>query len=451
MKIRYTVFLSLFLTLQFAVNAQQSYMIDQIVGIVGTKPIKLSEVESEYYQQKAQGNTGISDLKCEVFESLLGQKLLVNQAMLDSVKVSESQVDAELTRTLNGAVAQLGSTEKVEKQYNKTISEIKEDLRDSYRDMQMARSLQSTIIEDVKITPTEVAEFYNNIPPDSIPTISTQVEVAQLGIYPAYSEQAILLAKEKLLELRKRILAGDKFQSLARMYSEDEGTAVRNGETGFISFNEVDPEYARAAFALKKAGDVSRIVESKAGYHLIQLVEKRADRINTRHILVKPKADPNAIIRAMQTLDSIALFIRRDSMKFEKAVMFYSQDLDTRFNMGLVSNPAYGGAKLDLENHLAPVDYNTVKKLKVGEISSAYEARDRMGKIIFKIITLKSITPTHKANLHDDYNMIQEYAKNQKKTKIMETWFVDKQRSSYIHVDESFKKCEFRTKGWIKE
>jgi peptidyl-prolyl cis-trans isomerase SurA len=430
-------------------QAQQKYVIDQIVGVVGNKPIKLSDIETEYNQQRAQGYVS-DNLKCEVYESLLGQKLLVNQAILDSVKVTDDQVESELNRSLNSAINQLGSVEKVEEYYHKSMSEIKEDMRESYRDITLARTLQSEIVDKIKITPSEVEEFYKKIPADSLPYINTQIEIRQLGIYPAFNEQAVLAAKEQLLDLRKRILAGEKFSVLAAMYSDDDGTRIRGGEAGFVTRAEVDPEYAKAAFALKKPGEVSRIVESRFGYHIVQLIERKGDKVNTRHILIKPKPDPNAVKRALEILDSIAMFIRLDSINFDKAVAFYSQDEETRNNGGLLVNNATGGTRFDLDQQLSPADYNAIKKLKVGEMSTPYESRDKNGKVFYKIVKLQSVIPAHRANLKDDYNMIQEYAKNQKKNKVLEDWFVDKQEAAYIYVDQMFQDCNFRSKGWMK-
>jgi peptidyl-prolyl cis-trans isomerase SurA len=430
---------------------QKTYMIDEILGVVGTKPVKLSEVETEYYQQKPNGQSGAFDLKCEIFESLLGQKLLIHSAIVDSVNITEDQVEADLNRAVNSAVEQFGSVEKLEEYYNKSVLELKDELRDSYRDRQRAQAMQRNIVENIKITPSEVADYYNSLPPDSLPYINTQVELSQIAQYPAFSDQAALLAKEKLLDLRKRILEGEKFSKLATLYSNDEEAAKRGGEIGFLPRNELDPEYAKVAFALKKPGDVSRIVESKFGYHIIQLIEKRGDRINTRHILVSPKPDPSAVIRTKQTLDSIALFIRRDSLSFEKAVIFYSADVDTRFNQGMVVNTAWGGTRLDLEQQLPPVDYNVVKKLKVGEISSPYETRDKNGKVIIKIVKLKNIIPAHRANLENDFYIIQEIAKNHKKMKMVDQWLASKQIGTFIFIDKTYHSCTFKSKGWVKD
>ncbi|HEY4785479.1 MAG TPA: peptidylprolyl isomerase, partial [Bacteroidales bacterium] len=284
----------------------QSYVIDQVVGVVGSRVLKQSDVENDALQAKAQGYEPEGDLKCVIFENELRQKLLVNQALLDSLPVSDSQVESELNNRLNNYIAQIGSAEKLEKYFNKTMADIKEDLRKSLREQMLAQAMQSKVVGDIKITPSEVEDYYNKLPKDSLPLINAQVEIAQLAMYPAYAEKNIQEVKDKLLDLRRRIIE-DKtdFSALAALYSEDPGSRPKGGEIGFLTKAELDPAYARAAFALSKPGEVSRIVESQFGYHIIQLIERRGDRVNTRHILMTPKPDPEAVKRVKEALDSI--------------------------------------------------------------------------------------------------------------------------------------------------
>jgi Parvulin-like peptidyl-prolyl isomerase len=448
MKFRYLVLLALFFTLQISIQAQQ-YVIDQIVGIVGAKYLKLSDVENEALQAKMQGYIASGDIKCEIFENELRQKLLVNQAMVDSLPLSDDQVESELTSRLNRNIAEVGSVEKLEKILNKSLPAIKEDLRKSLRDMMLAQSMQGKVVGDIKITPSEVEKFYNSLPKDSLPLINSQVEIAQIAMYPAYAEKNILETKDKLLDLRKRILAGTRFEALAALYSEDPGSRIRGGEIGFLTKAELDPEYAKAAFALSKPGEVSRIVESQFGYHIIQLIERRGDRVNTRHILMKPQPDLEAVKKVKQALDSIAMFLRNDSLKWDMAVAYYSADENTRFNKGFMVNPQTGGTKFEPEN-LSKEDYVAVKSMKLGEISGSYESHDSKGRIFYKIITLKSQTPAHRANLADDYYMLQEAAKNRKRESILDEWIKEKQKSTFISVNNSFQSCDFKSGGWIK-
>ncbi len=447
MKFKHTIILA-FLFFQVSLSAQQ-YVIDQVIGVVGSRLLKLSDVENEVIQAKAQGYMSSGDIRCEMFENELRQKLLENQAMLDSLPVSDSQVESELNSRLNNYIAQIGSAEKLEKYFNKSLADIKSDLRKSLYDNMLAQSMQSKVVGDIKITPSEVEDFYKSMPKDSLPLINSQVELAQIAMYPAYAEKNILETKDRLLELRKRILNGTSFAALAALYSEDPGSRVKGGEIGFLTKAELDPEYAKAAFALSKPGEVSRIVESQFGYHIIQLIERRGDRVNTRHILMKPKPDPDAVKKVTQALDSIAMFLRKDSVKWDKAVLYYSMDQDTRFNNGYLVNPQTGGTKFEPEN-LSKEDYLAIKNLKVGQISNAYESHDSKNKIFYKIITVKSQTPAHRANLKDDYYMLEEAAKNKKRASVLDEWISDKQKSTFISVYNPFKSCDFRSKGWIK-
>ena len=443
-------FLIFLIFIPFSLTAQQPFIIDQIVAIVGSKGIKQSDIENGYVQARSSGVGDYANLKCEIFESLLKQKLLVNQAMLDSIVIPESQVDGELSNRLNMEISRVGSIEKIEKQYNKTISQIKEDFRESMHEMLLVQKMQQTIVEKMKITPTEIKSFYNKLPKDSIPTVESHFQFAQLAMYPAYSEQSILEVKDKLLNLRKRIQAGESFAALAAFYSEDEGTAKKGGETGLTSKNDFDdPEYAKVAFSLNKPGDVSRIVESKFGFLIMQLIEHVGDRVNARVILLKPKPDPEAVFKVKSLLDSVANVIRKGSVTFEAAVKLYSMDEDTRFNGGLLVNPATGATQFTREQ-IAPADYYAVKNLKVGEVSAPYESRDKNNKVFFKVVTLISQTESHKANLKDDYDLVQDMAKNYKRASILDNWFAEKIKTTYISIDNEFKNCTFSINGWLK-
>jgi peptidyl-prolyl cis-trans isomerase SurA len=427
----------------------QSYVLDQVVGIVGNKAIKMSDIETEYKEMK-RGNYPITDnSKCEIFESQIKQKMLLNQAIFDSLEVSEAHIEAELTSNLNKNIAIIGSVDKLEKYFNKSIQEIKEDLRVSMREMRLAGQMQEKAIEGITITPSEVRSFYKSLSKDSLPFINAQIELAQVAVYPPYTDKAILETKDLLLDYRKRILNGEKFEVIARLYSEDPGSANKGGEYGFSTKAELDPEFGKAAFALKKPGEISRIVESQSGYHLIQLIERRGDRINFRHILVKPKIDPDIAIKVKHSLDSITTLVRNDTLTFDKAVRYYSMDEETRFNKGLMVNPNTGSTKFELDQ-LAPVDYYYVKRLKSGEVSEPYESRDSKGKIIYKFITIKSQIPAHKANLEQDYNLLEQMALNTKRMAVLNEWFFNKRQNTYIHIDNMYSTCNFTSSNWFK-
>ena len=429
----------------------QPYMLDQIVAIVGSKPIKQSDVDDAYRQARMEGYPAHGDMKCGLFEQLLTQKLLINQAEVDSLIVEPSEVEMTLNRNFD-YLAQRGFTqEDLEKQYNKSIYEIKDDLRKIFSEQKMAEKMRYTITENVRITPSEVRSFYNKIPRDSIPLITGQVEVAQIMMYPPYSDETISELKQSLLELRRRVIEGEKFTTLAALYSECPSSA-KGGELGFNSKAELDPEFAKAAWALKNPGDISRIVESKNGYHIIQLLEKRGDQVNCRHILKTPKPNPEAVTAVTGRLDTLVRLIRKDSLNWNVAAFRYSKDEKTRYNGGLMINPNDMSTLFEMDQ-LEKADYDVIQKknMKIGEISDPYESRDEKGRIVYKIIKLKDQTDPHRANLKEDYGFMQDVALNEKMNKVIREWVDEKIEVSYIYIEESYKRCGLSNKNWLKQ
>ena len=427
----------------------QPYMLDQVVAIVGSKPIKQSDIESQYLQMRMQGYPVRGDMKCEMFEQLLTQKLLMNQAEVDSLEVENSSVEMDLNRRLDYYIQQIGSQEKLEDYFKKSIYEIKDDLRKSLFEQKMADRMQYTITENVKITPSEVRTFFNKIPKDSIPLINGQAEVAQIVMYPPYSEEAISAVRQNLLDLRKRVIDGESFRTLAVLYSEEPGAARLGGELGFMSKGELDPEFAKAAWALKNKGDVSRIVVSKFGYHIIQLVDKRGDQVSCRHIIMTPKPNPEAIASVTGRLDTIVRLVRKDSLDWNVAAFRYSQDENTRFNGGLMINPRDQSTRFEMDQ-FEKADYEVIKNLNIGEISAPYESRDEKNRIVYKIIKLKDQSDPHRASLKTDYSFLQEIALNDKMHKVIMEWVDEKIETSYIYIDDSFKRCGL-SNNWLKQ
>ncbi len=428
----------------------QPYMLDQIVAIVGSKPVKQSDIEGMYLQMRAQGYPVRGDVKCQIFEELLTQKLLVNQAEVDSLTIESSEVETDMNRRLNVFIAQIGSQEKLEEYFKKSIYEIKDDLRKSLHEQLLASKMRRNITEHVKITPSEVRSFYNNIPKDSIPMINGQAEIAQIMLYPPYSDEAISEVRQKLLDLRKRVINGENFRTLAVLYSEEPGAARSGGEIGFMSKGELDPEYAKAAWALKNKGDVSRIVESKFGYHIIQLIEKRGDQVSTRHILMTPKPNPEAIKKVTARLDSLVRLIRKDSLDWNRATLYFSQDENTRLNGGIMINPRDYGTLFEMDQ-LDKTDYAAVKSLKIGEISEPYASKDDKQKLVYKIIKLKALSDPHYANPKADYTYLQELSLQHKMQSVVHDWVNEKIETSYIYIDNSFKRCELGNNNWLKQ
>lgn len=425
----------------------QEIVVDQVVAVVGGNAVYRSDIESQYLQARAQGARDNGNLQCQIFEEMLKQKLLLHQSRIDSIQVSDAQVEQQLNQRLDYFIRQIGSKEKLEEYFKKSIFEIKDDFRDMIREQVATQKMQGNITEGVTITPSEVKNYLNSLSRDSIPQIDSQVEVAQILIYPRYADEAILAVKDKLLSLRKRIIDGEKFSTLAVLYSEDPGSAVKGGEIGFLSKAELDPEYAKAALSLK-IGATSSIVESQFGYHIIQLIDRQEDRVNTRHILIKPKANPVAMKEAKQRLDSIADFIKKDSITFDKAALYNSGDKDTRLNGGLVINPATTASKF-LLSEFQTGDYIMIKELKPGEMTQPFETTDDKGKPVYKMFKLISKSAPHRANLNEDYHFLTEKALEDKKKKVIEDWYTEKRKKTFSQINPEFKNCSFYTQ-WVK-
>jgi len=428
---------------------QDKVMIDRVAAIVGDKVILQSDIENQVLQMMSQGYTNTTGMDCEIMEQLLVQKMLLTQAELDSIQVGMSRVESELERRLMYFVRQVGSEKKLEEFYNKSILEIKEDFRPLIEEQIKTQTMQATLVEGIDVSPKAVQKYYKSLPEDSIPMVNTQYEINQIMIYPSENEDARNEAREKLLNLRQRIIDGERFSTLAVLYSEDPGSARRGGELGFRSRDELDPEFAKAAFRLSDDGGISRIVESEYGFHIIQLIARESNQVNVRHILVIPKIDIEEKVAAKNKLDSISNLIKNDSITFKLAALKFSADEKSRLNNGLMVNPMDASTKFSLDQ-LASYEYNVVKDLKPGEISEPFESRDENGKVVFKIMKIHKVIEAHRANLEDDYGMIEQMALMEKQLKAVEKWINEKKKKTYIHIDESFMKCEFLKNGWIK-
>lgn len=430
--------------------SQPGQLIDQVVAVVGNNIILDSDIENQYLQLLAQGFDYEGDLKCQIFEDLLYQKLLLNQAIIDSVEVTEAEVEQRLDTRLSMIIHQAGSEQELEDYFGKSMTEIKNDLRTMLREQLLTQKMQSQITDDINITPSEVRSYYKGLPKDSIPLINSEVVLAEIEYKPTISDEEIQAVKDRLNGFLERIKNGDKFSTLAILYSEDPGSAKNGGELGYISRKDLVPEFAAVAFNLKEPGEVSKIVETDYGYHIIQLIDRRGERINIRHILLTPKVPYTEKIRAMNFLDSLANEIRLGNISFEDAALKYSTNEETRANGGLLVNPATGMAKFETDE-LDRRMYATIKKLKAGEISDPVESRNEQNKVIYKIVKLNNRTEPHVANLKQDYQYLQDAALENKKQKAIDQWINSKQKATYIKVKGSYKNCLFKNAGWIKE
>lgn len=425
----------------------QRKTVNQVVATVGNNMIMLSDIEDQYVQYVLQGYTKDDpSFKCVLLEELLFQKLLLNQADVDSITVTDAQVDDELDRRIAYYSKQMGGDDNLEKYLGTTILEFKNEMRDNQKNQLIQQKVQATITENIKVTPSDVKEFFNNLAKDSIPTISSVVEVGEIVKIPKVSEAEKEIAREKLEGYRQRILKGESFATLAIMYSEDEGTASDGGETGLTKRGEFDPAFEAAAFKLKE-GEISPVIMSEYGYHIIQLIERRGEMINVRHILIKTKVATEDLLKAKQSLDTIYTKISSGEMTFEAAAKKYSDD-PTKVNGGLMVNTATGTSKFE-PTQLDQSVFFIIDKLKVGEFSQPVPMKTDDGKQAYRILYLKSRTEPHLANMKDDYDYIQEAALKAKENKAIAAWIKKKAAETYIHIAEEYKSCDF-TNEWFK-
>ena len=380
----------------------QDKVVDQIVAVVGKNIILKSDIEGMYQQQQAQGITTEGDMKCEILENLLVEKLLLAEAELDTtITVSDSQLNQNLEQRIQYFTSHLGSEKEVEAYFKKSIIDLKSDLQEVIKNQQMTQQMQGKIIDKVTVTPAEVRYHYKNLPPAEIPQIDAQIEYAQIVVQPIISIEEEDRIKSTLRELKRRIESGESsFAPLAVMYSED-GSARNGGELDYMGRGNLDPAYASAAFNLK--GDkISNVVKSDFGYHIIQVIDRKGEQIKTRHIIMMPKASPKAMEKAFGQIDSIADFIRKGTFKFEDAALRFSYDKDSRNNGGVVINPGTGESKWKL-SELDPDVSKVITKMNINEISKPFKTMDDKQRPVYKIVKLINKTNAHQANLRDDY------------------------------------------------
>lgn len=432
-------------------QVSQNNIIEEVVWVVGDEPIYRSEVETQIQQMKYDGQKIEGDPYCVVPEMIAVQKLYLHQAKLDTILVSEGQVNQEVEMRLNYFVDQLGSTAKVEEYFRKPMKEIREELAEYVRNNNIVQEVQSTLVRDVKVTPAEVRKFYNTLSKDSLPTIPMQVEVQVISIYPQVPQQEIDNVKAQLREYSEQVNSGEReFSTLAILHSEDPGSALRGGELGFVSKATLAPEFAAVAFNLNDPKKVSKIVETEFGYHIIQLIEKRGDQINCRHILLKPHVSMKDIEGAIHRLDSVRNDIKEGKFTFEEVTPYISQDKDTRFNKGIMSNSNTGSTRFEMRE--LPQDIaKAVAKMQVGDISAPISTIDvKNNKEVVMIVKLLSRREAHKADLVNDYQVIANMLEAKKREKILQEWIEKKRRDTYVRIKEDWRNCDFKYDGWIK-
>jgi peptidyl-prolyl cis-trans isomerase SurA len=418
--------------------AQPEQIIDQVAAVIGGKTLLKSEVESQYQQIIAQGTTADPELKCRIIDQLLINKLLLNQALLDSLEVTDSQVDNELDRRIGYMVNQIGSEARLEEYYEKSIPEIRDEFRPLIKDQLLSQQMQSKVTKNASVSPADVRAFFNSIPPDSLPFINAEIEYAQIVINVPVSNEEKIRIRERLEGFRKRVADGEDFATLAILYSID-GSSKNGGELGFVNRGDLVPEFEAAAFKLRK-GEVSEIVESKFGYHIIQLIERRGEQINVRHILLKPSFGPGEINQTFTLADSIYKAIKSDSLTFSEAAQRFSNDSESRYNGGNVVNQKNGTTRFETDE-VDPTVFFQLEKMNVGDISAPIQSLSAEGNTAFRILYLRTRTQPHKADLSTDYQRIQEATLTEKENKALTDWVKKKKSTTFVQVADDYKSC----------
>lgn len=430
-------------------------LIDKTVALVGNSVILLSQVESEAMYMQRMGYVSERDIRCDVLENMMEVKLFYTQAMLDSLAVNPDMIEAMLNERVDGILSQFGGEEGVVNYFGRPIHELRNQWRDRILEQNLASEMRRSIAGKVgDVTPKEVERFYKRTPKDSLSMLPEQYKISEITLYPDV-EKAALAVRERLLEFRQRVLDGEKFSLLATLYSEDPGSAMRGGELGMSSKSVFWPEFSDAAMALKP-GQVSSIVQTPNGFHLIQLISREGDMFNARHILLKPRYTMEDRNSAFIRLDSIRNAILADSITFEQAAKKFSGDPLTRTNGGLVPDAESGSPFIDVDK-LKPEEYSVLKDMKAGEISMPFESTDSetragisVGNTVYKIIRLDEIRPSHAPTFSEDFNILLNMATNQKAADAIDAFIDEKLETTYIVIDPLFQKCVFKRDGWVK-
>ena len=427
----------------------QDKVVDQIVALVGGNIILKSEIERMHIEQQAQGVTTEGDMKCEILENYLVDKLLVAEAELDTlIEVTPSQVNQRMDQQMAMYVSYIGSEKAVEEYFKKSIVEIKADMKEGIRNQLLSQQKREKIIADVTVTPSEVRYNFKNLKEEEIPTIPTQYEYSQITFQPVVDLEEENRIKSKLREIKKRIEDGTSFATMAVLYSED-GSAKDGGVIGYLGRAELDPTYAAAAFNLKD-DKVSNVIRSAFGFHIIQLVDKKGEKVNTRHILMKPKVSVEAKEVAHDRLDSLANMIRKNEIKFEEAAAMFSYDKNSRNNAGIVINPNTMSSKFSVED-LDPDVSKVITKMNINEISAPFESIDKETQLpVYKIIKVNKKIDSHKADLQNDYQKLAEMYLFKKKEQVFNEWINKQQAETYIRIDATYANCNFNYDKWIK-
>ena len=454
MKFRFIVFAAaLFLTTGLSAQKYPGGLVDKTVAVVGNEVILVSDIESEVQQMQAQGRSSDRDMRCNILERMMENKIFLMQARIDSLTVNYDMVDGELSNRIDQYRTYLGGDEELEKYFGKPLYKLRQEWRQLFEDQSLIQSEQAEIANRIpEVTPYDVQQFLDTVSVEDLPVVPIKYQLSQICVYPD-REAAAMAVKERLLSLRERVINGEKFATLARIYSEDPGSARRGGELGMASKSIFWPAFSDAAMALRP-GVISQIVETPDGYHIIEVIEKKGDMFNARHILLKPQYTSEDREKAFSRLDSLRTKILDDEISFTLAARFFSEDPATRTNGGQMADPATGSSYFEIDQ-LKPADYAAIKDLKEGEISEPVESTDnegyqqgRQGNTVYKIIRVDKIVPAHPASFTNDYTELQARVQNQRQMQAIDDFLEKRIKDTYIVIDPMYKECPFNREVW---
>jgi peptidyl-prolyl cis-trans isomerase SurA len=429
----------------------QSNIVDEVVWVVGDEAIFRSDVEEQYSEMKLEGSNVPTNPYCAIPEQIAVEKLYLHQAKLDTIEPNEGQINSGVEKRINYFISGIGSKERVEEYFHKSIPELREQLKDVMRTQTIIQQVQSNLTKNVKATPQDVKKYFASLPSDSIPYVPLQVEAQIITFYPNVPKQEIEDVKARLRDYAERVNNGEAdFSTLAIMYSEDNGSAMQGGELGFHGRADFVPEFSNVAFNLSDPKKVSRIVETEYGFHIIQLIEKRGDQVNVRHILLRPHVSSADLEDSRVRLDSLRKEIVRGRFTFEEAAQYASHDKDTRNNKGIMVNAATGSSRFEMQQ-LPAEAAAVIEKMNVGDISEAFIMKDQAkNRDVVSIVKLTNRIEGHRASLSEDYNMIKEMYEQNAREKIITEWIEKKIKDTYIHIEDGWDNCDFQYNGWKK-
>ena len=457
MKFRFIVFAAaLFLTTGLSAQKYPGGLVDKTVAVVGNEVILVSDIESEVQQMQAQGRSSDRDMRCNILERMMENKIFLMQARIDSLTVNYDMVDGELNNRVDQYRTYLGGDEELEKYFGKPLYKLRQEWRQLFEDQSLIQSEQAEIANRIpEVTPYDVQQFLDTVSVEDLPMVPIKYQLSQICVYPD-REAAAMAVKERLLSLRERVINGEKFATLARIYSEDPGSARRGGELGMASKSIFWPAFSDAAMALRP-GVISQIVETPDGIHIIEVIEKKGDMFNARHILLKPQYTSEDREKAFSRLDSLRTKILDGEIKFNLAARFFSEDPATRTNGGQMADPATGSSYFEIDQ-LKPADYAAIQELKEGEISEPVESTDnegyqqgRNGNTVYKIIRVDKIVPAHPASFTNDYTELQGRVRAQRQMQAIDEFLEKKIKETYIVIDPMYKECSFGREIWSEK